>query len=113
MQKELWPTEAERLRDEGIKKAVNHADHSYLLSWSERAYDYLVSFTGENKGFSVLAEEIRVYAEEPGMAPPPSKWVWGGLMRRAAGSNLVVKVGYCKTCNPLAHCTPATLWEIV
>jgi len=97
------------LRDEGIKKSLEHADEK-IENWSKSAYDFLKEFAKSNKQF--LVEDVRL-ASAGVVDEPPSKRAWGGVIVMARKNGVVKKIGYKEVSNPLAHRTPATLWETV
>ena len=78
--------------------------------WSDMAMGFLMDFL-DTRTDSFLAEEVRAYASDRGLDAPPSNRAWGGVMARASRNGLIRSVGFALTSNPLAHNTPATLWE--
>lgn len=95
------------LRDKGIEKAVEHANHVYT-QWSEKAFDFLLKYLQTAQEFMV--EDVRKASE--GIVPsPPSLRAWGGVIVRAAKANLIKKIGFRNVTNAKAHCTPASVWE--
>lgn len=99
----------ELLRDRGIKQAVDHAE-SIEDGWQEKALGFLFIFIQTHYQFAI--EDIRADAERFNQVPdPPSRRAWGGVAREAARRGWIRKVGYTIVKNPLAHCTPVTLWE--
>jgi hypothetical protein len=105
MNKDLF--QAIENRDEGIKTAVDHANDEHE-KWSAQAFDALKDFI-ERHEEPFLGEDVRRFAVD--VPIPPSKRAWGGVLVRAARLGLIKKVGFKETTNPLAHRTPATLWE--
>ena len=99
----------EQLRDQGIERAVTHADKE-IPNWQETAFRFLRHYIKTHKEF--LAEDVRETStfEVP---EPPSNRAWGAVMVRAVKEGLIEKNGYKKVSNPLAHKTPATLWKVV
>jgi hypothetical protein len=78
--------------------------------WSEQAYALLIEFKkSASKPF--LAEEAREYAHAHGLPKPASERAWGAVIRRAAQAKEILFHGYAKTSNPLAHRTPASVWQ--
>ena len=97
------------LRDEGIQRAVDHADYQEP-KWSYKAYNFLRLYIQGHKVFMV--EQLR--EASVGIVPePPSKRAWGGVIVRAVKAGIVRRKGFCNVANPSAHCTPATVWEVV
>ena len=103
------------LRDRGIEKAINHANGE-LENWSEEAYGFLKNFIEASKQSHVntfMTEHARSESKYFNIPDPPSSRAWGGIILRAAREGLIRKVGFREVSNPKAHCTPATVWEIV
>jgi hypothetical protein len=96
------------LRDEGMKKAETSANEK-TENWSERAMLLLRKFTQSNKSF--MAEDIRLFAIENGLPKPPSERAWGAVIKRAAKSGIIKKVGHQAVSNPRAHKAFASVWE--
>ena len=96
-----------QLRDEGINKAVQHANATHQY-WSELAYLFLLVVLKEHKG-EFMPEDVR--AASVGRVPePPSKRAWGGVIVRAKKDGRIVSKGFRNVTNSKAHCTPATVW---
>lgn len=73
---------------EGIKRAVDHADR-WHSEWSTKAYDLLLEFLhGRMDGFT--APEVRSFAYSRGLPVPPSQRAWGGIMARARNERVIV-----------------------
>lgn len=101
--------EAERLKEQGIQMAVDHAN-SVEPGWSEKAYQLLNEFLLINTG-EFMAEDVRSYAAVIDFEIPPSSRAWGGVIQRAAKSGIIKQVGFGKTKNVKAHRTPAAIWK--
>jgi hypothetical protein len=99
---------AQQLADAGMSAAVDHADR-VSPRWSDRAFDILAQYALIHLEF--MTEDVRNWAERLGFPPAPSARAWGAVALRAARERLIERHGYRKTCNPLAHGTPATLWR--
>jgi hypothetical protein len=98
---------ANRLRDNGISRSVNHADDK-LEDWSIRAYSFLEEYCKLNKVF--MGEDVRVASD--GIVPePPSKRAWGAVMLKAAKNNLIINIGFSRTKSEGSHRGVASLWE--
>ena len=99
--------EARKLRDEGINKAIDHADKKDD-KWSEKAYKYFLYYLKSHCEF--MAEDVRIASA--GIIPePPSKRAWGAIFVKAVKEGLIERKGFRNVKNPKAHLTPATLWE--
>lgn len=99
----------QELRDIGMKQATDHADQK-IEKWSDRAYDFLLEFIKTNKEF--MAEDVR-NASEGTLELPPSNRAWGSIFVKAARAGMIKRKGYRQVKNAKAHCTPATLWEVL
>jgi len=109
MQTQLNLFTGQQLRDEGIKRATDSAERRHE-SWPEIAYQFLQGYIRRNRRF--MTEQVREASE--GYVPePPSTRAWGGVVVRAARRGLIRKVGFANVSNPTAHCTPATVWEVI
>lgn len=106
---ELDFTKAQAWATNGMNVAVLSAD-SHLSGWSDMALDKMMEFISIHKQ-PFLVEEVRRFAHFRGLPRPESDRAWGGVVSRAARRGLIKHVGYAKTSNPLAHNTPAALWE--
>jgi hypothetical protein len=105
-------TLARRLRDDGIKRAVEHAN-KVAVNWSDRAHAHLLFFLlPKSRGAEFTCEQVREYAEAHGIDKPPDKRAWGHVMKRAAREGYAVKNGkYVEATDPKVHCSPAAVWE--
>jgi hypothetical protein len=102
--------EAIQARDEGMKKAVDHAD-DVKPGWSQKAYELLLKFLSEQHG-PFMAEDVRSFAAMVDFPLPPSGRAWGAVIVRASKNGLIKRSGYAPVKNVRAHMTPATLWTI-
>ena len=105
--KDLFTAETER--DQGIERAVSHANRE-CPAWSEKAYEILRAFIDGYSG-QFLGEQVRVYAKIMKLPEPPSQRAWGAIMVRAAREGFIKHVGYAQTTNPRAHAATAHLWQ--
>ena len=90
-------------RDLGIKRAANNAG----LNWHEKASEFLDQFP--HKTFQ--AEDVRIWAYDRGLPLPPHCRAWGAVIIRAKKEGSIRHIGYANVDNPLAHGTPASVWE--
>jgi len=79
-------------------------------SWSERAYQMMVSIIAGATG-AFMTEDIRDRAEDLGLPTPPDPRAWGGVVNRARSNGLIVMNGYAPSSNPQAHRRPTTVWK--
>lgn len=103
---------AEILRDEGITRAVDHADAVHE-QWSDRAFAMLIDYIDliGGSGNEFTSEMVRFYADSQGLPRPPDQRAWGAVMVRAARSGVCKKIGWATATDPRVHFNPVTLWE--
>lgn len=98
------------LRDDGIRRAVEHAD-ALEPSWSERAYTFFCGWLlGRNEPFQTC--EAR-WASEGIVPPPPDARAWGHVARRAALAGKIVAIGTAPDLDPKSHRSPCNVWRPV
>lgn len=103
---------ARKLRDDGIKRASDHAD-KVSLSWTDRAHGFLLEYiAGAKVGTQFQCEDVRKFAEGRGFATPPDKRAWGGVMLRGSRASVIRKIGWAPASDPKVHCNPVSLWEV-
>jgi hypothetical protein len=101
---------AEVLRDDGMRRAVDHADR-VAPQWSEQALDAVRAFSLTRD--HITSEQVRQWAEKDGLSAPPDGRAWGAIMRRAAKEGLIRKIGWTTATDPKVHCNPVSLWEVL
>jgi hypothetical protein len=102
--------EGARLRDDGIDRAVAHADR-VTPKWSQMAYEELRAFLIHTGLHEFTSEHVRDFAEAWGFVSPPDKRAWGGVMMRAARAGLIRKTRrFTPSMNPNSHKMPKALW---
>lgn len=100
---------AEYYRDRGMRRAVDHAE-KITENWSVRAYDFLRQYIARHQEF--MTEDVREASR--GIVPePPSHRAWGAIIVRAVKEGLIRRVGFQSVKNTRAHCTPASLWQVI
>jgi hypothetical protein len=108
----MQQTQAEMFRDDGIKRAVDHADKVHE-SWSDKAFDLLKDYVGViGTDSECTSEMVRHYAEANGLPHPPDKRAWGAVMLKAARANILLKKGWTTATDPKVHCNPVSLWKV-
>lgn len=106
----LLPSEAKRLRDEGMATAEASANATFPI-WSLRAKDSLVRYLGVRNGEPFMTEDFRIWAETTDNLPtPPTGRAYGAVMVKAMKAGLIKRVGYGTTKVIPAHAHPATIW---
>jgi hypothetical protein len=105
---------AEILRDDGILRAVDHADAVHE-KWSDKALAMLIEYIDliGGTGSQFTSEMARFYAEEQGLPKPPDKRAWGAVMLGAARTKKCKKIGWTTASDPKVHCNPVSLWEAI
>lgn len=101
-------TFGKKLRDEGIKQAVDHANED-SWGWSARVFKMFEKFLEVHEGH-FMTEEFRQFAENNGLESPPSARAYGGVITRASKRGLIKKVGHAHVSNTRAHACFASVW---
>lgn len=102
---------AESNRDLGIERAVARAEATHKL-WLERALGLLRHFVEKQKGHDFMAEDFVAWIdkEHPLDFPkPPDSRAYGGVIRAAAKSGLIERVGYAPA--KTSNCSPKCCWR--
>lgn len=100
---------ARRKRDEGIQRAIDHAE-VVTPRWGDTAWSFLVDYARANVSFT--AEDARQAAERSGaVPPPPDKRAWGGVFQRASRAGLIQRIGFVTARDPKVHCNNIALWR--
>jgi hypothetical protein len=103
--------EAERLRDSGIKTAMDHAE-AVEPGWNEKADQMFHEWLkGWPSGYRFLIEDFRMSATIRGLSEPPSNRSFGGVPLRAKKLGLIKSAGLAQTTSKKQHCCFATQWE--
>ena len=107
----LLPSEqAKLLRDEGMDRAVDHAERCNPY-WQVFAMDYLKGYLDEIGSKPFMGEDFRKWSEEQGLQKPPTGRAYGAVIMRAHRKGLIRSIGYSQTTNPTAHCAIASIWQ--
>jgi hypothetical protein len=102
---------AREARDDGIRRATEHAD-AVSPRWSDEAYEALLRWCEGKSGREFLAESARLDLVDAVPAPPDQR-AWGGVFVRAARAGYLERAGYRKARDPKVHCSINTLWKII
>lgn len=97
-------------RDSGISLSLEKADRD-VSGWSDSAFYGLLRYIAEHPE-PFLTEQARQWCEDEGyISPPENGRAWGAVVRRAAKSGAIEKVGYelAKSSN----LSPKVLWQAV
>jgi len=98
-----------KLRDEGMQRAVDHADRENP-SWSDKAMGFLDEYLSRLRSQTFRSEDIRKFAEREGLPIPPDKRAWGSIMTKAAKAGKIKKLGWTTASDPKVHKNPVSLW---
>ena len=101
---------ARAARDEGISRAVDHAE-SDSPGWGELAFRYIQLYAQQHRGERFIGRDIVLASKAYGLIQPPTDKAWGGPMQKAAKRGVLRKVGTAP--DPNRHCNPVPLWEAV
>lgn len=105
-------SEGRTLAQQGMQRAVDHADQYAPYNWSEKAYAFLLAWLSTMPyGCSFQTEDIRTRAEKVKAVPPaPSKRAWGAIILKAKRQGLIINNGTAPVKNKTAHCANAAVW---
>lgn len=93
-------------RDDGITRAIDHAEAA-RQGWKKRAHGYLLEFlTTRRLGDTFLAEDVRQFAA--GLDAPPDGRAWGWVFQDASRRGFIVKAGYAPAKS--SNLSPKVLW---
>lgn len=101
--------EGAKLRDEGILKAVTHAD-KVKDNWSGDAIEMLKEFIRINPG-EFMCEDFRSYCAVIDFPLPPHARAFGHVIRKAGDMGIIEFIRYDKAKNPKCHRTPVSVWR--
>ena len=96
---------ARAARDDGIRRAVDHAEAD-APGWSEQAYDFLVQYATQNECFQIWMVN---QASKKSIPIPENEKAWAGPTRRALRAGIMVKAGFAP--NPRRHATDAPVYR--
>lgn len=105
---------ARKARDDGIGRAVDHADRVHP-SWADQAFDVLADYLTIGAiaaGAGFTSEDVRDHADRLALPEPPHLRAWGGVFQRAARGGLIVKSGVTEARAARVHCGIITVWQV-
>jgi len=102
--------EGERLRDEGIKRAIDHADR-VEENWQGRAFSIFQSYARSHDTFAT--EDVRSYALETGFPDAPDPRAWGAVAMKAVRSGLIKPSHFELAKGKSQHRTPIRVWKAI
>lgn len=103
--------EAERLRDDGIARATDHANN-VSPGWTETTYKIFIGeFLPTMKRFTI--EQFRTYIKQnkPGYELPPDNRAFGFVPVRAKNAGLIRRLSVSFHRDPKCHHGMSTVWE--
>lgn len=75
---------------EGAQRAIDHADKE-SKGWSDQARGFMAGFIVTVPHFT--SEEVWIAAEKAGIAQPPDRRAWGGVINGFVKRGLIRKLG--------------------
>lgn len=98
---------AELARDDGMKRAVDHADR-VEPDWSEAALQCIRDYPVHTP---FLVEDVRQWAHHKRNLPhPPDARAWGAVIKRAQAKEIIRCTGYTRAKNKSTHAGPRSQW---
>lgn len=108
----LFDLKESRLRrDEGIARAVDHANR-VDPDWNKRVWELFTEWLGRMPvGFRFMIEDFRLYLDaQKKIAKPPSLRAFGFIPGKAARLGMITKMGTAQVKNVNANCANAGVW---
>lgn len=99
--------EARELRDDGIRRAADHAGEE----WKNDAFALMLEYLAQHPGELFMTEDCRHWAADKIEAPPDNR-AWGHVALRAAKGRYLIKHGYGTQKDPKHHMSPGIVWRI-
>ncbi len=105
---------ARAARDDGIRRAVEHAD-AVEPRWVDQAYDVLLDFLRRPEAHvaSFTSEDVREHAAALGLPEPPHLRAWGGVFQRASRAGIIARAGVTTARAVNVHCSIVATWRAV
>jgi hypothetical protein len=98
-------TQARAARDDGIQRAVDHADAD-APGWSTLAYNFLVEYARTHERLQIWM----VNQESKKVIPvPENEKAWAGPTQKAIKRGIIKKIGFAP--NPKRHATDAPVYQ--
>lgn len=104
------PKLARLLATQGATRAAEKADR-VTPQWSKTALAFVRSYAMVHERF--MTEDVRVAAEQEGIARAPDARAWGSVMLVAAREGIIRASGYAKQRAANCHGSPKTVWRAV
>lgn len=110
-QPELDFAAARAARDDGIRRAAEHAE-AVTPKWGDRAYAALQLFAAEQPaGAMFTSEDFRASPVAAALPEPPHLRAFGSVFQRAARQGLLVKAGIVESRAAHCHCAHVAAWR--
>ena len=94
---------------DGMHRAAAHAEDD-APGWAERALQALRCYLNEHPAQTMVAPDVRRWAEEHGLEAPPRSQAWGGVFLRASRTKLIRRVGYQMYGDERINSRPCSQW---
>lgn len=98
-----------KLAEAGQAQALEHAVEMNGDAWRIAAFAFLDGYA--RQGVEFRMEQVRAFAEEYGLPPPPDARAWGAIASGAVRRGLIERVRYEPCENVKAHCALVTVWR--
>lgn len=94
-------------RDDGVRRAADHAEES-VSGWGDLALLFLRRYATSHEYFS--PEDVTEAADSWGLVKPPDRRAWGGVYLRAQNRGLILRSDkpYQRR---FGHATKSFLWK--
>lgn len=104
--------EGQRLREEGIQRATDHADKVHE-AWTQRAFNVAVEYLNDQPHIHRFqVEDVRFWAYNRNkIEKPPSERAWTTIVTSLKKAGRIRQARYATTISPKAHGAISTLWE--
>lgn len=93
----------------GMMAALDHANRE-SVDWGTSATQFFTNYTMQFGETPFMTEDVRDWAEENGLPPPPDRRAWGAIAIAAKRAGLVKSMGYAPQKSANSHGAPKTLW---
>jgi hypothetical protein len=101
-------------RDEGAKRAVDHAERAVDSRWGTLAYgavvDYAKNHAHRHPCSEFTSEDVRA-ASADYVPEPPDARAWGSVYLLAARRGVIEHAGYRKSRSPTRHTGVVGVWR--
>lgn len=106
MQLEINYTAARAKRDEGMTRALEHAER-VSPEWKHQAYNFLITYAKTHSEF--ISEDVGDAHDAAGYPQPPTRRAWGSLYTKAAREGYITQCGLGRS--RLRHASVCPRWR--